>query len=156
MPPSFLQVSWELSSSVQPLFNYTSIPLDTTQCTGFTDTCSAMRAIVDNLNALNELSEENEMCTLSADCLTITCVEEGLNGLRITVALSPCDSAVTVSLAGGPFDFSQKFTESGVGALRVFGQTAILIDVTLARLQDGAAVGLQVSETDAHTARSQS
>ena len=135
MPPTFLQVSLELSTSV-PLFNYTSIPLDTAQCTSFADTCSAMQAITDQ-NAFTF----GGMCTLSADCLTITCI--GGEGITITTTLSPCDYAVTLSISGGYLNFSQKFTESGVGTVYVFEQLALLIDVTLARLQDGA-VGLQV------------
>ena len=131
-----------------PLFDYTTIPLDTAQCTSFTDTCSAMQAIVDDQNAfVDNPVVNNILCTLSADCLTITCVDSGdSNNITITVTLSPCDSTVTVSVKSGSnlIDFTQTFSESGVSTIHAFNVPTLLLDVTFVTLQDGVAAGLQV------------
>ena len=84
-------------------------------------------------------------CTLSAECLTITCVND--DSTTITVTLGPCRQVVTLSISGGPLsDFTQTFNESGVGIVDVFDVPALLVDVTLARLEEGgAAVALQVN-----------
>ena len=132
-----------------PLFDYTIVPLDITQCTSFTDTCSAMQAIVDVQNAFVDHPFVNQiLCTLSADCLSITCVDSGdLDTITITVTLSPCDSTVTVSVESRSniIDFTQTFSESGVSTIHAFNLPALLLDVTFVTLQNGAAVGLQVS-----------
>ena len=132
-----------------PLFDYTTVPLDTTQCTSFTDTCLAMQAILDNLNAFVDHPAVNEICSLSDHCLTITCMDFADSDIiTTTVTLSPCDSTVTVSIEtrSNLIDFSQTFSESGVGTIHVLNEPALLLDVTFVTLQDGAAVGLQVRD----------
>lgn len=117
------------------LFEYTSIPLDTTQCVSFTDICSAMQAIADNIHIQNIflLGSRKEICYLSSDCLSVFCG-------TINITLSPCNYAVTLS--SNLFYFRYTFRESGtyyLGYYWYFG-----LDVTLVKLQNGRAIGLQV------------
>ena len=146
--PSFLQITLVEGPYSFPLFDYTTVPLDTTQCTSFKDTCSAVQAIVDDMNAFVDNPDVIQICTLSAHCLTITCVKSGdSDTITTTVTLSPCDSTVTVSIESRSNISDFTFSESGIRTIYVHNDTTLLLDVTFVRLQDGAAVGLQVSYT---------
>lgn len=131
--------------SIEPIFNYTSIPLDSTQCIPFPDICSAMQAITDYLNKDVRRVYSNETCSLEDDCLTITCVDFGRSTpITTTITLSPCDYAVTVKVSTSSFTrYIKKFKESGIDFYPI-GYRRTLLQVTLVKLQAGAAIGLQV------------
>ena len=124
-----------------PYFDFTYIPLDTSQCSSFTDTCLAMQAVVDKVNL-----QTRHVCTLSNNCLIISCTSPNeIDPIVIIISLSPCEYSVTVTLSGGPFtSYTGKFTESGIADVPYDGLSFLLLDVTFVRLQDGAAIGLQV------------
>lgn len=130
----------------KPLFNYTSIPLDTTQCFPFTSTCSAMQAVTENLNNVRLRSTE-QTCSLSVDCLSITCVNNnGQDSVVIKITLSPCEYAVTFSVSSDSLEgYNKTFNQSAVYfPYYYYVPRLIALDVTLIRLQDGAAIGLEV------------
>lgn len=134
----------EYGEVFRPLFDYTTVPLDTTQCVSFSNTCSAMQAIADGLNARYKWEDIPKTCFVHNGCLTITCTV-----LSFTIAFSPCEPAFYLS--GGLLNNeAYKFTQSRVQIVpRFFYQNQlsyILVDVTLVELQDGGAVGLQVGE----------
>ena len=128
----------EYGEDFKPLFEYTSIPLDTSQCVSFTDICLAMQAIADNIHIENVyyLESPKEMCSLSSDCLSIICG-------TINITLSPCNYAVTLSTV--LFDYT--FRESGTN--RYYSIYYFGVDVTLVKLQNGRAIGLQVKQSSA-------
>lgn len=128
----FLLECLQVFGDLEPTLPYTTIPLDTTQCVPFPDICSAMKAITDNLNKNVYLRE----CFLSSDCLTISCY----NIHVFTLTISPCNYGVTIW-----YDFDRfEFTESSARLVFPYFGNIFLLDVTIANLQDGEAMGLQV------------
>ena len=129
----------------EAIFNYTTIPLDNTQCVLSRDICSAMQAITDYLN--NDVIRilGNETCSLDNNCLTITCINLGRSPpVTTTITLSPCDYAVNVKVsAGSSTRYAKQFKESGLDFYPL-NNRRILLQVMLVTLQDGAAMGLKV------------
>ena len=108
-----------------------------------------MQTVRDSLNNVRLRSTE-QTCSLSVDCLSITCVgHNDQDSITIKITLAPCDYTVTISVSS---DFLEEYSET-------FNQSAVYyppyyyrplehqfaLDVTLIRLQDGAAIGLEVS-----------
>lgn len=130
----------------QPIFNYTTIPLDNTQCVPARDICSAMQAITDYLNSDVGRIINNETCSLDNECLTITCVNLRLSPpVTSAITLSPCDYAVHVKVsAGASTRYTKQFRESGLDFYPLYNRRTLL-QVTLVMLHNGAAMGLKVT-----------
>ena len=102
-----------------------------------------MQAVANGSNIRFNLRDTYKICSLSDDCLTITCGRRSMT----TIRLSPCEPAVFLS--GSLFNYgTYKFTRSEMQYVpyRLSQDPFILMDVTLVELQDGGAVGLQVGE----------
>lgn len=130
----------------EPILNYTTIPLDNTQCVPHRDICSAMQAITDHLN--NDVNRilGNGTCFLNAKCLTITCVTLARSPtVTTTITLSPCDCAVHVKVSvGSSTRYTKQFKESGLDFFTLHSRRTLL-QVNLVTLQNGAAIGLKVN-----------
>lgn len=128
--------------NAEPLFSYTTIPLNTATCAVYDDTCQAMNAVADSLESSSVHHQNTLTCQLSMDCLILRC-----NGSTLTVSLTlfPCDYSVKLKfLHDGGIDYERRFVLSDVETLYVNGTSEVKIDVTVARFTDGSSLGLQV------------
>ena len=135
-----IEIKWTGDDEYESLLDYTSVPLDTTQCVSFPDTCSAMQAVTDSLNTRYNLRYSNRTCSLTDDCLNVAC-----EALSFTTTLLPCDSAVTIS---GELFNNEAFTFTQSRVQYFFYESLFLVlDVILVELQDSEAIGLQVRQS---------